>query len=318
MRTVELEFTPEQEELRASVRAVLEKECPPAILRDGAWEPLWKQLVALDWPGLTVPEASGGLGMTFVDLAVVVEELGRVVAPGPFFATMTQFVPALREAGAGDLLAAVARGELTGTLAIDGYVMLPAEQIATMSDGQLHLVTEMQAHPVDNLDKTRPVSRIDVVRTEIVGPIDEAKVLDEATAALALEMVGTCQAIFDMTLEYAKSREQFGVPIGSFQAIKHKLVDCYVALSRARACAYFAAATVAEDDPRRPLAVSMAKAAAGDAQRLICQEAIQIHGGIGYTWEHDLHLYVKRAKTGEAFLGTAVDHRQRVAKLINL
>jgi alkylation response protein AidB-like acyl-CoA dehydrogenase len=187
-----------------------------------------------------------------------------------------------------------------------------------MSDGQLHLVTEMQAHPVDNLDKTRPVSRIDVVRTEIVGPIDEAKVLDEATAALALEMVGTCQAIFDMTLEYAKSREQFGVPIGSFQAIKHKLVDCYVALSRARACAYFAAATVAEDDPRRPLAVSMAKAAAGDAQRLICQEAIQIHGGIGYTWEHDLHLYVKRAKTGEAFLGTAVDHRQRVAKLINL
>ncbi len=142
--------------------------------------------------------------------------------------------------------------------------------------------------------------------------------LDEATAALALEMVGTCQTIFDMTLEYAKSREQFGVPIGSFQAIKHKLVDMYVSLSRARACAYFAAATVAEADSRRSLAVSTAKAAAGDAQRLICQEGIQIHGGIGYTWEHDLHLFVKRAKTGEVLLGTAMDHRERVARLISL
>jgi alkylation response protein AidB-like acyl-CoA dehydrogenase len=115
-----------------------------------------------------------------------------------------------------------------------------------------------------------------------------------------------------MTLEYAKVREQFGVPIGSFQAIKHKLADSFIALERARATAYFAAAALAEGDERASLAVSMAKAAAGDAQRLLAQEAIQIHGGIGYTWEYDVQLFVKRAKAGDALFGTASEHRARI------
>ncbi|HZN15254.1 MAG TPA: acyl-CoA dehydrogenase family protein [Acidimicrobiales bacterium] len=315
---MELEFSPEQEELRTSVRAMLEKECPTTVVREGAWEPLWKQMIALDWPAMTIDEAAGGLGMTFIDLAVVVEELGRVVAPGPFLPTVSQFVPALRAAGATDLMGQVARGELTGALVVDGFAMQPADRIGLIVDGQLHLAIDPELTPLNTLDKSRGLVRVAAGATEIVGPVDEGRILDEATVALALEMIGTCQAIFDMTLEYAKQREQFGVPIGSFQAVKHKLVDMYVALSRARACAYYAAATVAEDDERRPLAASMAKAAAGDAQRLICQEGIQIHGGIGYTWEHDLHLFVKRAKTSEALLGTAIDHRQRVAKLINL
>jgi alkylation response protein AidB-like acyl-CoA dehydrogenase len=131
-------------------------------------------------------------------------------------------------------------------------------------------------------------------------------------------MVGTCQSIFDVALAYAKERHQFGVPIGSFQAIKHKFADMLVALERARATSYFAAATIAEDDDRRSLAVAMAKAAAGDAQRLVAQAGIQIMGGIGYTWEHDMHLYVKRAKTGDALLGTSSDHRARVARIIGL
>jgi alkylation response protein AidB-like acyl-CoA dehydrogenase len=314
---VELEFTQEQDELRASVRAVLEKECPTTVVREAAWEPLWKQMVALDWPALSIAEEAGGLGMTFVDLAVVLEELGRVVAPSPFLPTLTQLAPALRHAGAPGLLSAVARGEFTGALCVGGVAMV-ADRIAVLRDGVLHLAVEPHLDLIETLDKTRPIARVTLTTTEEVGPVDEAAVLDEATAGLALEMVGTCQAIFDMTLEYAKQREQFGVPIGSFQTIKHKLVDCYVALARARACAYFAAATVAEEDPRRSLAVSVAKAAAGDAQRIICQEGIQIHGGIGYTWEHDLHLFVKRAKTGEVLLGTAVDHRQKVARLIGV
>ncbi|MBA3655325.1 MAG: acyl-CoA/acyl-ACP dehydrogenase [Actinobacteria bacterium] len=305
---MELEFTAEQEELRTSVRSVLEKECPPAVVRSGDFDGLWKQMVALDWPALTIAEDCGGLGMTFVDLAVVLEELGRVVAGGPFFTTMTQLVPALREAGDADALGRVARGELTGAIAVDGIVMGGGAVVA--GPGELH--RDWSGEEITTLDKSRPLYRVDM------GSVDSDAVLDEATAGLTLEMVGTCQAIFDMTLDYAKQREQFGVAIGSFQAIKHKLVDMYVALSRARACAYFAAATIAEDDDRRPLAVSMAKAAVGDAQRIICQEAIQIHGGIGYTWEHDLHLFVKRAKTGEALLGTAVDHRQRVARLIGV
>jgi alkylation response protein AidB-like acyl-CoA dehydrogenase len=306
---VELEFTAEQDELRASVRAVLERECTPAVVREGNFDALWKQMVALDWPALTIPEEHGGLGMTFVDLAVVLEELGRVVAGGPFFTTMTQLVPVLREAGATDQLARVATGELTGAITVDGVVMHGGDAIALPS-GEVQ--TGWSGTAIDTLDKTRPLFRVEL------ASVTSDRVIDEATAALAIEMVGTCQTIFDMTLEYAKQREQFGVPIGSFQAIKHKLVDMYVMLSRARACAYFAAATIAEDDSRRPIAVSMAKAAAGDAARHICQEGIQIHGGIGYTWEHDLHLYVKRAKTGEVLLGTGRDHRRRVAQLLNI
>jgi alkylation response protein AidB-like acyl-CoA dehydrogenase len=306
---VELEFTPEQDELRASVRAVLEKECTTSVVRAAEWEPLWKQMVALDWPALTVPEDAGGLGLTFVDLAVVLEELGRVVAGGPLLSTVTQLVPALRELGATDELGRVAAGELTGAIVVDGIV-IGGGDVVVCGDGDVR--ADWVGTPINTLDKSRPLYRVDL------PSFASEQVRDEATAGLALEMVGTCQTIFDMTLDYAKQREQFGVPIGSFQAIKHKIVDMYVALSRARACAYFAAATVAEQDPRRSLAVAMAKAAAGDAQRYICQEGLQIHGGIGYTWEHDLHLFVKRAKTGDTLLGSAVDHRQRVARLIGV
>src|SRR5262249_9386104 len=144
------------------------------------------------------------------------------------------------------------------------------------------------------------------------------RALEEATVAGALEMVGTAQTIFDTTLEYAKQREQFGVPIGSFQAIKHKFVDMMVALERARSLGYFAALTIAEDDPRRASATSVAKAAAGDCQRLLGKEGIQIHGGIGYTWEHDMHLLVKRMKTGEALFGTSATHRARIADLLDV
>src|SRR5439155_2861907 len=140
-----------------------------------------------------------------------------------------------------------------------------------------------------------------------------SRAVEQATVALALDAVGACQSIFDIALDHAKQREQFGVPIGSFQAIKHKLADMLVALEKARATAYFAALTIAEDDDRRALAASMAKAAAGDCQRLIAEEGIQLLGGIGYTWEHDMHLYVKRAKTGDALFGTAHHHRAKVA-----
>jgi alkylation response protein AidB-like acyl-CoA dehydrogenase len=144
------------------------------------------------------------------------------------------------------------------------------------------------------------------------------RAIEEATVALALEMVGTAQTIFDVTLEYAKQREQFGVPIGSFQAIKHKFADMMISLERARSTCYFAALTIAEDDPRRTSATSVAKAAAGDCQRLLGRDGIQIHGGIGYTWEHNMHLYVKRMKSGEALFGTSAAHRGRIADLLGV
>ncbi|MBV8560946.1 MAG: acyl-CoA/acyl-ACP dehydrogenase [Acidimicrobiia bacterium] len=380
---MDLEFSEDQQELRSTVRSFLERECPMSLVRDvvekgtvvekgavvdkGAIvdkgspaDDLWAQMVDLGWPALTVPEAHGGLGLGFVELAVVVEELGRAVAPGPFLATVTQFVPALRLAGTDDqqrrFLEPVAVGDLAGTLAVGRDVTAaPAADGWVLSGTVRHVVDGDRADElavaarVDNgwglfvvrgehvratsehtLDQSRRLATVDLDSMPVEGdrvlgaPGSSAsgaaldRIVEEATAALALEMVGTCQSIFDVALDYAKERHQFGVPIGSFQALKHKFADMLVALERARATAYFAAATIAEGDDRRTLAVDMAKAAAGDAQRLIAQEGISIMGGIGYTWEHDMHLYVKRAKAGDALLGTSSDHRARVAREIGL
>ncbi|MBV8982749.1 MAG: acyl-CoA/acyl-ACP dehydrogenase [Acidimicrobiia bacterium] len=357
---MELEFSEDQQELRSTVRAFLERECPMTLVRSvvekgGPADELWTQMVDLGWPALTIGEDQGGLGLGFVELAVLAEELGRVIAPGPFVATVTQFVPVVRHTGTGEqqqrFLGAVAAGELTGALAIAGDVVASANDgswtlsgtvrhvldgdranevvvVATVGDRRQAFVVpgdQVQAQPTRTLDRSRHLATVtlDGVRVDddrALTPDEDAldRAVEEATAALAIEIVGTCQSIFDVALAYSKERHQFGVPIGSFQAIKHKFADMLVALERARATAYFAAATIAEEDDRRTLAVAMAKAAAGDAQRLIAQEGIQTMGGIGYTWEHDMHLYVKRAKASDALFGTSSEHRARVARILGL
>ena len=373
-----LEFTAEQDELRAGVRAMLARECPISLVREvvekGATpDALWAQMVELGWPALTVPEPAGGLGMGAVELAVVVEELGRVLAPGPFVPTVTQFAPVVAEAGSAEqqarFLGGVAAGEITGALAFveddgsidagrlsstaapdgDGFVLEGAKAMvleAATAD-EVAVVTrvrgtdgddvgafvvprgDVRVDPIDAFDASRPLARVtlDGVRVGAdrvlgdPGPDTAAAVrraVEVATTALAVETVGAAQSIFDITLAYAKQREQFGVPIGSFQAIKHKFADMLVALERARATSYFAALTIAEDNERRSLAASIAKAAAGDCAALLAKEGIQIHGGIGYTWEHDMHLYVRRVKTNSILFGNAGQHRARVADLIGL
>jgi len=374
---MELEFTPEQEELRDGVRSVLSRECPMSLVRavveDGASATgLWAQMVELGWPALTIAEDLGGLGLGAVELVVVVEELGRVLAPGPFVPTVTQFAPVVRELGTDDqqrrFLAPVARGELTGTLAItepasgidpgtvrttatpsgDGWQLdgqktgvlgaAEADEIAVVArvgegdgdDGVATFVVPSSAlvvEPITAFDATRSLANVvlDSVPVSSDRRLGEPggtaatglrRAVEEAMVALALETVGTCQSIFDVTLEYAKQREQFGVPIGSFQAIKHKLADMLVAVERARATGYFAALAIAEDDDRRAAAASTARIAAADCQRLLAREGIQIHGGIGYTWEHDMHLYVRRVKTNAQLLGTEAEHKARLADLL--
>ena len=374
-----LEFTTEQDELRDGVRAMLARECPMSLVREVVEkgttpDALWSQMVELGWPALTVPEPAGGLGMGTVELAVVVEELGRVLAPGPFVPTVTQFAPVVAEAGSPEqqerFLGGIAAGELTGTLALveesgsidaghvtttatpdgDGFVLegakemvveaSTADEIAVIArtpgtqgdDGVGAFVVsraDVRLDPVDALDATRPLARValDGVRIgadRVLGEPGPAtaeavrRAVEVAATALAVETVGAAQAIFDITLAYAKQREQFGAPIGSFQAIKHKFADMLVALERARATSYFAALTIAEDDGRRALATSTAKAAAGDCAALLAKEGIQIHGGIGYTWEHDMHLYVRRVKSSSLLFGNAAQHRARVADLIGL
>jgi len=376
---MELEFTDEQDELRDGVRALLSRECPMSLVRsvieDGtSADGLWKQMVDLGWPALTIPEEHGGLGLGAIELAVVVEELGRVVAPGPFIPTVSQLVPVVRETASAEqqarLLAAVAEGSLTGTLALEepGVAFDPAgvracattkgdgwelagtkhgvlgavgvDEIAVVArvagttgdDGIgvfLVAADDLEISPVAALDMTRSLANITLdgvtVKADRVlgepGPATAAglrRAIEEAIVAISLETVGTCQTILDVTLEYAKQREQFGVPIGSFQAIKHKFADMLIALERARATGLFAALTIAEDDERRSIAASTAKVAAGDCQRLLAKEGIQIHGGIGFTWEHDMHIYVRRVKTGGQLLGTGADHRARIADLLGI
>lgn len=372
---MDLDFTDDQEDLRANVRDVLERECTRAFVRsvaEGHAESasLWDRMVDLGWPALTIPEDAGGLGLGAVELAIVCEELGRVLAPVPFSATVAQLVPLLRALDDTDRLAAVATGALTGTLAIaepvgsfdptavtatarpegDDFVLGGTksyvfdgdrvDEVAVVArapdtsgaDGLgLFLVArdDVKVDAVNDVDLTRRLATITLEDVElgparVLAPPGPAtaellrRALDEATTTLALDTVGACQAIFDDTLEYAKQREQFGAPIGSFQAIKHKFADMYVLLERARATGYFAALTIAEDDPRRSLATSVAKAAAGDCESRIGKEGIQVHGGIGYTWEHDTHLFVRRVLGNGALFGTAAEHRARIAEGVGL
>ena len=374
---MELELSEDQEELRDGVRAMLTRECTIALVRavveDGASaDVLWKQMIDLGWPALTVPEEHGGLGLGTVELGVVAEQLGQFLAPGPYIPTTSQFAPVVQAAGSPEqrarFLGGVADGTITGTLALaergagfdPGSVaatatpegdawrlsgtkegVLGADEVdeiavvarvsgTTGDEGVAAFVVpraDVTVHRVVAFDPTRSLGRVELDGALVPadralgepGPATAAalrRAVEEAVVILALETVGTCQAIFDITLEYAKHREQFGVPIGSFQAIKHKFADMLIALERARSTAYYAALTIAEDDDRRSLAASTAKAAAGDCQRMLAKEGIQIHGGIGYTWEHDMHLYVRRVKTDAQLLGTASDHRARIADLL--
>jgi len=185
-----------------------------------------------------------------------------------------------------------------------------------------------KAQRVAALDASRPLAhlRFDGVRVEQgrvlgtpgTGARALGRALERATVAAALECVGTCQGLLEITVEHVKNRRQFDQPIGAFQAIQHKCADMFVQVEKARATGYFAMLAIAEDDPRRSLAASMAKAAASDCQRLVCKEGIQIHGGMGYTWESDVQLFVKRAKTLEALFGTGAQHRQRIADLLEV
>lgn len=376
---MDFELSDEQEQLRDSVRSVLERECPPAVVRaayegrlDGEHDRLWRVICELDWPAIAVPESMGGLGMGFAELALIAEEMGRAVVPAPFMSTVAQFVPMVLETSSPEqqkiLLGTVLDQGAIGTVAIaekgsgwdmsrmsteasrtrDGWVLNGAKSfvfdgadattilvVARASDdegiGAFAVPSDaVTSAAVKLLDPSQPLA--DVELRNVLVPDDAVLVepgdrkgaagirraLEQATAAMAMSMTGTCRVIFDSTLQYAKDREQFGKPIGSFQAIKHRLVNMLIALERASSLAYFAALTIAEDDPRRSIAVSMAKAAAGDCQRLIVQDGLQFHGGIGYMWEQDLHFYLKRAKSGDLLFGSAAAHKANVARALGL
>ena len=372
-------FSEEQEMLRRSTRDFLAKECGSKVVRKlmdapDAYDPgLWKKMAGLGWTALGIPEQYGGVG-TFLDLIVVLEECGRALLPGPFFATMGLAVPALIEAGTEaqkkEALGAIAEGKARATLALTepsgrwdaGGVTLEAKPAGggwrldgvklfvpdaegadftvvaarTRGEGEegisLFLVKGrpkgMTVTQLKTLDMTRRWNEVRFDGVELdadalmgvanKGWVPLKRALEWATAGLCAEMIGGTQKVLEASTEYAKTRHQFGKPIGIYQAVSHKLADMLVLSESGRSATYYAAWTVEADAPDRSLASSMAKAYVSDAYRKVAGDGIQVHGGIGFTWEHDMHLYFKRAKASEVTLGDATYHRELVAQALDL
>ncbi|HEY7053433.1 MAG TPA: acyl-CoA dehydrogenase family protein [Mycobacterium sp.] len=324
-----LEFDADQKLWQDTVRDAVTKQCPPTLVRSIAEEgadaaPLWKAYVEAGWTEMNEPSAA-------VELAIVTEELGRGCDPTPFLATMTQFAPLVAdrfdptEAGAAVLGGVTARREgdgwvLNGTArhVLDGD---RADRLAVVTAGGVFVVAsgEVSTRRVSVFD---PVLHVAEVTFDGLRVTDSARVIGAdpersrhvALTGMALTMVGACQRILDLVLDHVRERHQFGVPIGSFQAIQHKATDMHVAIERARALGYFAALTIATDDPRRRLAATMAKAAAGECQALVFRHGLQSFGAMGFTWENDVQFALKRAKAGELMLGGAAEHRATIAE----
>jgi alkylation response protein AidB-like acyl-CoA dehydrogenase len=263
-----------------------------------------------------------------VDLCVFMEELGYVAAPGPFFASAVLAAPVLTALGAPGRTATVAVAGADGRWRLNDEVrktfVLNAQTVdgvvALGADGSAVLLDDPVTTRVATIDTTRPIYDVDTraggARLGSLHVEVFERLMARATVALAAELVGTSRRLLTMTLQYAKDRHQFGVPIGSFQAIQHKLADMSLDVERAWSAVYYAAMTLDADDTDRGRATHAAKAAANEAARRCAKDGIQIHGGIGYTWEHDLHLFMRRAFATEALLGTTGWHHDRLADLL--
>jgi alkylation response protein AidB-like acyl-CoA dehydrogenase len=329
-----------------TVRTLMESD-PPFDAK--VWHRLGAELGVL---GLSVPEADGGAGGSLVDQAVAVEELGAALACGPVFGTVFLAIPALVAASAGpvrdDLLAELVEGRRTAAFvpsadtvtATGDRLSGTAERVVDAGAADDLLVAAqgpdwvgvyavdatgpgVTRTPLVTIDLTRPQATVqfdDAPARLLAGPTDGERVISHAlqvgSALLAAEQVGAAQHLLDLAVQYAKERLQFGRPIGSFQAVKHRLADMLVDLEHARSTAYHAvwALTDGSDDPE--LAASIAQATCSAAFSRVARDTIQVLGGIGFTWEHQAHLYLKRATTDAALLGTAEQHRDRVASLV--
>jgi alkylation response protein AidB-like acyl-CoA dehydrogenase len=315
----------------------------------GTWARLGSEIGAL---GLSVPESMGGSGAGLVEQAIVCEEFGACLLPGPVFGTVDLAIPLLVALGGDEALPGVVQGQHTAAVAIpeddcsldEAAIRLRESgglvtgELSQVVDGTsdllivaakrdegfgLFLVTGGERVVLPTLDQTRRQARVvfdgvpaRLLATGEVATAAAERALCVGAVLLAAEQVGGAQRLLDMCVAYATSRLQFGRPIGSFQAVKHRCADMLVQLEHARSAAYYAASALqaSTDDPQ--LVASIAKATCSEAFQFIANSSIQIHGGLGFTWEHPAHLYLKRAVTDAAWLGTAEQHRDRIASLV--
>ncbi|MCC6179539.1 MAG: acyl-CoA dehydrogenase [Chloroflexi bacterium] len=379
---MDFDFTPEQVMLRDLTREILTRESPPSAVRrwiedpDGFDRTLWRQFAETGLLGVAIPAEDGGQGLGMVDLALVLDEMGRAAYPGPFFATCVLAAPALLAAGQSERLAKIANGSSIATFATsdDGLTWGPeGVQVTARHDGAGYVLAGVKrfvpfAHVADvilvaartgdplppdvtleqaargitvfalergiegltvepmlSIDQghrtsTLALANVRVGPDAVVGEVGGGWwIVDAAlrTAAIgaSAEMLGAARKSLELSVEYARVREQFGQPIGMFQAVKHMCAEMLLEVENAHSATYYAAwayDAVAED---AALASSVAKSYVGEAARKVCGDAIQVHGGIGFTWDYDLHLYFKRAKSLEPLYGDAEHHRARIAAL---
>ena len=352
-----------EDSLRESLRDLLTAHCTPERVvagydGDHSLPPaLWRALaVDLGLAGLLVPEAGGGAGATAREAAVVLEELGRFVAPVPFLTSAVVATSALRASDGDTLPAGLASGERTAALvaplsasahgfaatvradegglrgrvtsvagAVEADVLLVP--VATGDRTELHLVEAAAARiqPVVSLDMTRRLADVDLAgaSSTVAVPAESGDAavrgaLGLGAALLASEQLGVAQWCLDTTVGYLGDRRQFARVVGGFQALKHRLADLYVMVESARAAARYAAAAAADDDPDREVAASLAQAYCSEVAVRAAEECVQLHGGIGMTWEHPAHLYLKRAKADQIAFGTPGTHRARLGELVDL
>jgi alkylation response protein AidB-like acyl-CoA dehydrogenase len=317
---------------------------------------LWEAMADQGWLGVERPEVAGGLGMGMVEVAVLCEQLGRRTAPAPFLGSMLamaalqeavadEAVPAGAAAEAEEWTARLSAGDVVGCLVWaaepgtvvarpDGdrwllsgrpeptlYASEAAVAVVVTEDAvySVALPEEARPSPEPAMDRTRSLAWMPLEDTPArrIGGTDAAtRLMDRTAAGTAAELLGCADRVLAMTVEYAQVRRQFGHPIGSFQAIKHKLADALVDVEAMRSSAYYAAWCLASDDPEATLAASMAKAWCSDASQRVMAVGMQVHGGIGFTWEHDIHLSLKRARLDASSFGTASWHRERIARLL--
>ena len=372
-------FSDEQEEFRSTLRRFFEEKAPSAEVRrlmetsEGYDPGVWKQMAEeLGLQGVHLPEEYGGQGFGFLELGIVLEEMGRVLFPSPFFATVCLAANAILNAGSEAqkqaLLPGIAAGETLATLAlsedsgrfdaagitleavpdgggyrldghksfvIDGQIadclVVAARMKGSAGNEGITLVTVrsddpgVAATPLETMDEIRKQARIEFsgARAEILGCEGAAwpalsKTLDQAVVMLAAEMLGASQKCLEMAVEYAKVRMQFARPIGSFQAIKHKAADVLLEVELAKSAGYYSWWIADQREEELAEAASLAKSVCTDTFLLAATESIQIHGGIGFTWEHDAHLYLKRAKGSEILFGNATEHRARLVTQLGL
>jgi alkylation response protein AidB-like acyl-CoA dehydrogenase len=331
---VDFDFNDEQREIKSTAREFLASRFKSEKVRELAEaespydDEIWKQMCELGWPGIAIAEEHGGQGLGVVELVILLEEMGYALAPSPFISNA--YAGAIIQAAGSDeqkarWLPGIASGEARGAaeIACDPEPVVGAaggSVVLALADGDGAKLVETgsaELERLDLIDTTRAYYRVRADGGEPL-PGDVAAAGSTGQVAFAAELVGVAQRALEMATEYAKEREQFERPIGAYQAVSHRLAEMLWAVEEARSLLYYAAWCADAQPESLPLAASMAKARASDAANSVTHDAIQTFGGIGFTWEHDVHFLLKRARVSSQLMGTPGEHRDRVAALAGL